>query len=414
MKKIIFLLLLFTSCCFSQNEKEITPPFNIKTVSFIQNGQNVPAIFQINDTFQLEFDDLFANEANYYYAITHCDYDWKPSELSKNEYLQGFDDQRIQDYANSFNTLQLYAHYKLQIPNQKTQCKVSGNYILKILNEDREIIFSKKFILYENLATVPLQIRRSRNMEGIDAKQNLDFTIKSSVINFQNPVKNVKILIVKNGQFQTAISNIIPQYTMGNDLIYRYDKETQFWGGNEFLNFDTKNIRVPYQNVSFVDSKNGIYDSHLYTNAARLNSIYTFYPDIDGNFFVRKFGSENSAIEADYSWVFFSLSAPTFFEKEDIYVSGMFNNFGLTPENKMDYNAEKKVYEKAIMIKQGFTNFQYVVADSKGKIDDENAIDGNHFQTENNYTILVYYRENGQRYDQVIGKGDASSINIIN
>ena len=92
----------------------------------------------------------------------------------------------------------------------------------------------------------------------------------------------------------------------------------------------------------------------------------------------------------------------------------MFNNFRLTPDYKMDYNTEKGIYEKAILIKQGFTNYQYVVADSKGNIDYENAIDGNFYQTENDYTIMVYYRENNDRYDRVIGKGNASSITITN
>jgi hypothetical protein len=66
------------------------------------------------------------------------------------------------------------------------------------------------------------------------------------------------------------------------------------------------------------------------------------------------------------------------------------------------------------MIKQGFTNYQYVVADGNKKIDYENAIDGNFWQTENNYFAIIYYRENNQRYDRIIGKGVANSENITN
>ncbi|HEU0125569.1 MAG TPA: DUF5103 domain-containing protein, partial [Flavobacterium sp.] len=114
------------------------------------------------------------------------------------------------------------------------------------------------------------------------------------------------------------------------------------------------------------------------------------------------------------AWVYFSLSAPAFRMNKDIYISGMFNNYSLSPEYKMDYNNDKGVFEKAIMIKQGFTNFQYTVADKKGNIDYENAIDGNFYQTENEYTILVYYKEATDRYQRVIGKGNANSINIVN
>lgn len=405
---------VFYSFLCNAQETEITPPYNIKTVSFVQNNQNVMPIFQLGDVFQLEFDDLFGNEANYYYTISLCDYNWKPSDLSKNEYLQGFDDQRITNYSNSFNTLQVYSHYKLQLPNQFTQCKVSGNYLLKILNEDKEIVFSRKFILYENLTTVPIQVRRGRKSEDLLTKHNLDFSIKSTNITFQDPLKNIQVLLIQNGQLSNPIKNIKPQYTIANDLIYKYDSETQFWAGNEYLYFDNKDIRVPANYISYVDSNQGIYNSHLYLNKDRTFNQYTFYPDINGNFVIRRLNAENNAVESDYSWVFFTLYTPKNLEQKDVYINGMFNNFAINTENKMEFNATKGVYEKALMIKQGFSNYQYIVTDKNGKIDYENNIDGNFYQTENNYTILVYYRENGQRNDRVIGKGDASSLEITN
>jgi hypothetical protein len=413
--KLYFILCtLFTAVCFSQAEIEVAPPFNIKTVSFCQNGQNVIPIFQLGDSFQLQFDDLYGNEANYYYSITHCDYDWKPSQLSRNEYLNGFDDQRIQDYTNSFNTLQIYSHYRVAFPNRLTQLRVSGNYVLKILNEDKEVVFSKKFVVYEELVSVPTQVKRARDLSVYNQKQNLEFSIRSTTINFQSPLTNVKVLLLQNGKFNTGITNIKPQFTLGNDLIYKYDKETQFWGGNEYLFFENKDIRAANNSIATIDSKGGLYNAHLYTSEAKGNNPYTYYPDINGSYIVKKINAENNEIEADYAWVFFTLSAPNYYGKNNIYVNGMFNNFATNDENKMDYNAEKGVYEKAIMIKQGFTNFQYVIADSQGKIDEENAVNGNYYQTENNYFVLVYYRENNQRYDRIIGKGMASSTDIIN
>ena len=408
-----FIFFLFSSISIAQTEKEVAPPYNIKTVSFVQNGQNSVPLFGLKDGFQLQFDDLYGDEANYYYQIVHCDYDWKKSQLSPAEYIQGFDDQRIQEYYNSFNTLQIYSHYKLTFPNKFTQFLVSGNYILKIVNEAKEVVFSRKFVLYEDLVSVPIQIKRARNLKDIYGKQNLDFAIKSQTIQFQSPLQNVKITLLKNGQFNSSINNVKPMYTMGNDLIYKYDVETQFWAGNEFLFFENKNIQAASNSVAFVDSK-GVYNSHLYTNNSRANNIYTYYPDINGNFVVKNINAENNELEADYAWVYFSFSAPAYFGKSDIYVTGMFNNFALTAENKMEYNKDKAIYEKAIMIKQGFTNYQYTISDVKGTVDEENNLDGNFWQTENNYSILVYYRENGQRYDRIIGKGIASSIDIIN
>ncbi len=410
----ISLLLVFI-LANAQVETEIVAPYNIKTISFVQNKQNVVPIFKLGESFQLQFDDLFGNDASYFYEIVHCDYNWRPSDLQKREYIQGLDNQRIQESTSSFNTLQIYSHYKLNLPNTNTQLKISGNYILKILNESKEIVFSRRFMVYEDLVTVPIQVRRARTISSLDSKHNLEFTIKSNVITFQNPLKNIKTVLIQNGKLQTAITNIPPQYTIGNDLVYKYDNQTQFWAGNEFLYFDNNEIRIASNNISRVDSQKEIYSTYLFTNEARANSNYYNWPDVNGNFVVRKLFAENNEIEADYSWVYFSLSAPMHRTTDgEIYIIGMFNNYALTPENKMEYNVEKAIYEKAILIKQGFTNFEYSAVKLNGSYDFENAIDGNFFQTENQYTVLVYYKENTDRYDHIIGIGSATSLNIIN
>ena len=415
MRKIsIALLLLIYSFVEAQALQEIIPPYNIKTVSFMDNGQNVIPVFKLGESYELNFDDLFGNEANYYYEIIHCDYNWVPSDIPKQEYLKGLDNQRIIDYSNSFNCLQLYSHYQLNIPNQFTQLALSGNYIIKILNEDRDVVFSRKFIIYEDIANVRLQVKRGRNISTIESKQNLDFSITSKSLTFQNPLQNVKVLLLQNRQFTTGIKNIAPQYTIGNELVYKYDSETQFWGGNEFRFFDNKEIRNAANNVAKISSNGAIYNSFLFTDEARANLPYSFTLDANGNFVVRNLNAANNKIEADYAWVYFSLSAPSFRLDKDIYINGMFNNYALTPENKMEYNEKKNLYEKALLIKQGFTNYQYVVADTKGKIDQENSIDGNFFQTENEYEIIVYYRENTQRYDRVIGFVAINSVSITN
>ena len=408
------LMLLLTSNITAQVEKEIAPPFHIKTITFVQNRQNIVPVFQLGDSFQLQFDDLHGNEANYYYQIVHCDYDWKQSQLSVNEYMRGFDNQRIIDYTNSYNALQLYSHYRIQFPNRNTQLLVSGNYMIKIADENGDIVFSRKFIMYENIVTVPLQVKRARNIADVNYKHNLEFSVKSTTITFQSPLANVKVMLLQNGKLNSPITNIKPMFTIGNDLIYKYDTETQFWAGNEFRNFENKDIRAAANNVARIDSQGGVYNSYLYTDEARAREPYSFNPDYNGNFLINSLNVENIEIEADYAWVYFTLSAPSFYEKKDIYVNGMFNNYAMNEESKMDYNAEKGVFEKAIMIKQGFTNYQYVVADKAGIIDQANAIDGNFFQTEDNYFALIYYKENNQRYDRIIGKAVASSNDIIN
>lgn len=413
---VLALLFLLPFSFSAQVQQEVSPPYNIKTVSFMKGNENVYPFFRLGESFSFSFDDLFGNEANYYYTITHCNYDWTPSsQLSVNDYLQGTDNQRIQNYENSFNTLQIYSRYTLAFPNKFTKLLLSGNYILKILNDDREVVFSRRFILYEEQVSVPVQVKRARDMAVIQEKQNLEFSIKSNAIIFQSPLQNVKVALFQNGRFDNAIYNVKPQYTIGNDLIYKYDKETQFWAGNEYLYFDNKDIRNAVNNVLRITAGE-IYNTILYPTEARSSKPYTYYPDVNGNFQVRNINLNvsNPVLESDYSWVFFSLSAPAFYGKKDLYVGGMFNNYAKTAEYKMDYNEKTAMYEKAIMVKQGFTNYMYVTADKNGKVDGQNVVDGNFYQTENQYTILVYYRENNDRYDKVIGVGSANSENIIN
>lgn len=410
---LLYCVFLSTVSSFSQVETEVNPPFNIKTISFVQSGANTIPMFRLGDTFELQFDDLFGNEADYYYTITQYNYDWTPTILAKSEYLQGMDNQRIMTYQNSFNTLQIYSHYKQAFPNRFNRILLTGNYMVKIFNDNQELVFSRRFIIYEETVSVPLQIKRSRDLATIEKKQNMDFTIKMGDNNLQNPIQNVKVALLQNGRWDNAIMNIKPQYTLGSDLIYRYNKETQFWGGNEFLYFDNKDIRNPGNNVGKVTSGE-IYNSLLYANSSRADRPYTYNPDINGSFYIRNINSDNGETEADYAWVYFTLIPQTTLTRKDIYVNGMFNNYALSSENKMDFNTEKGVYEKAMLLKQGFVNYQYVTVDAKGKVDNENAFDGNFYQTENNYFVIVYYRGNNDRYDKIIGRGFATSENITN
>lgn len=411
---IASLTLSFNS--YSQELKETEAPFHIKTIRFKQAGNTVFPFIRLGDSFEFSFDDLYGNEEDYYFTITHCNYNWTKSDLSRNEYLSGTDNQRVQDYENSFNTLQTYSHYRLQFPNNFCQIIKSGNYILTIVNSHKETVFSKKFIVYEELVEVPMQVKRSRNLADINQKQNIEFAIKSKNILFQNPIQNVKVTLFQNGKWNNAINDIKPQFTVGNDLIYKYNTETQFWAGNEYLFFDNKDIRVANNTIVKVDSQSGLYNTYLYTDTARKNKGYTFFPDVNGNFQNRNINSQdNNDVEADYSWVYFSLTAPqTSPLTHSLYVTGMFNNYQLTEENKMEYNSKKGIYEKAILIKQGFNNYHYTLTNLEKKLEESNAVDGNFSETENMYHALIYYRANGERFDRVIGKGETNSVNITN
>lgn len=410
---VLTIALFLMQFSFSQVAEEVDPPYYIKTITFKGNtNQSELPILRLGEPLQLEFDVLNGDEADFYYVIEHYNYDWTPSRLVKSRYLQGFDDQRIVNYENSFNTYQLYSHYRLQIPNNQTSLLVSGNYLMKIFDEDGELMFSRKFMVYEETATVGVAIKRSRDVRFIHQKQSVDINIGSLNMNFVNPKQNVNVTIIQNNNLKTAITGLKPQYTLGNQLLYKYDTESSFWGGNEYLFFENKNARGANIGVQFFDLKD-VYHNYLFTDIIRATRPYTYNPDINGNFLITALDTDNVDIEADYTVLHFSLQHPEMLSNNNIHVYGNFNNYAMTDETKMTFNTDSGFYETRLLLKQGFYNYKYVVVDKNNNVD-EGAISGNFDQTENNYKVLVYYRDLGGLYDRLIGVGEASSTLITN
>ena len=407
------IIILLPLMCFGQ-VTQVNPPEFIKTITFkgYTNESQLP-ILRLGDPVVLEFDVLNGNEDDYFYEIEHYNFDWTKTPLVKSEYLSGFDNQRIREYQNSFNTYQLYSHYKLTIPNDQTRGLLkSGNYLISIFDEDNTLVFSRKFMIYEDLVNVGVNIKRSRDVKTINNKQSVDIVIATNSIHFNNPLETIKTLIIQNNNLNTAISDLKPQYTLGNQLIYKYTKESSFWAGNEYLFFENKDVRAANVGVQFIDLQD-IYHNYLFTNVARAKKPYTYNPDINGNFLVTALNVDDVSIEADYTMIHFSLLHPDLKNGSNIYVYGNFNNYALNESNKMAFNPRSGNYEAAFKLKQGFYNYKYVVVDAKGNLN-EGEISGNFYQTENDYKVLVYYRDLGARYDRLIGFGEASSVNISN
>ncbi|MDA0316621.1 MAG: DUF5103 domain-containing protein [Bacteroidetes bacterium] len=412
--RIIFfyISLLLSSGILTGQVEEIDPPSDIKTITFgSQKDISILPIINLNERIYLEFDVLNNLEKDFYYVIEHFDYDWTPSRLMKSEYLDGMDNLRIFNYENSFNTYQIYSHYRLQIPNPQTRLKVSGNYLIKIFDENDDLVFSRKFMVVEQQVGVGVQIKRSRNVALINEAQTVDFSIKSNNLNLNNPTETVKTVIVQNNNLKTAIYDLKPQYTLGNELVYRYNDNSLFWGGNEYLFFENKDVRMANLGIQYIDLQD-LYHSYLYTDIDRSSRKYTYNPDINGGFKITVLDRQDPSIEADYTYVHFSLLAEEFLN-QSVYVYGGFNNFSIINDNKMTFNVEKGIYELSMLLKQGFYNYKYVVVDNDNTLF-EGAVSGNFDETENNYKVIVYYRDLGARYDKIIGLGEANSIQITN
>ena len=397
----------------AQSKVVINPPEYIKSIILRpQQANNYSPILKLGQRFTLEFDDLQATQEQYTYKIEHYDYNWQPSNLATTEYINGYASDWIRDFEDSFNTFQAYTYYKLEIPNDNTRIKLSGNYVISILNEDDEVVFARPFIVYQSKVTVGVSAHRSRDIATLNSKHNIQFTVNYPDLLINNPSKEIKIAVYQNNDWNSVIKNIKPQFYRGTQLLYKYVKENSYWAGNEFLFFDTKQIRFATNNVAKVEL-NDIFDTYLYLDEERIHKPYTSYPDINGNFVIRALDTEVSATEADYTWVHFALESFENIGKDNIYIYGNFNGWQLTDENKMTYNETTKRYSGKLLLKQGFYNYLYVTADKNGTINNH-AIEGSFYQTENSYSVLVYYKPFGSRYDQVIGYGSANSENLRN
>ncbi|AXP79916.1 hypothetical protein CJ739_821 [Mariniflexile rhizosphaerae] len=413
-KYILLLFPLLVPIASFCQVKEVNPPNYIKTINFKGNTPETQLpILKLGEYVILEFDALNGNEDDYYYKIEHYNYDWTPSVLIKSEYMDGFDNQRIRNYENSLNTYQIYSHYQLTIPNEQTRrLKISGNYLLSIFNSNDEIVFSRKFMIYEDLTAIGVNIKRARDVQFIEEKQRVEIIITSNNMQLNNPSQTVKTVIVQNNNLNTAISNLKPQYTLGNQLIYKYDTETSFWGGNEYLFFENKDVRAANTGIRAIDLQE-LYHNYLFTNVERASKPYTYNPDINGNYVITVLDAENPSIEADYVWIHFSLVPTEAFKNKNVHVYGNFNNYVIDESTKLIYDERHNVLRNAILLKQGFYNYKFVTVDSNGSLN-EGAISGNFYQTENNYKVIVYYRDLGARYDKIIGIGEGSSVNISN
>src|SRR5690606_32130106 len=187
---------------------------------------------------------------------------------------------------------------------------------------------------------------------------------------------------------------------------------TSFWGGNEYLDCENKDVRAANTGIQYVDLKE-LYHNYLFTNFSRAKRPYTYNPDINGNYLITNIDASNPNIEADYVWMHFSLKPDPWSQDKEVYVYGNYTNYALDEGNKIIYDKQDKVYRSTMLLKQGSYNYKHVAVNRDGSLE-EGTISGNFYQNANNYKVLVYYRDLGARYDKIIGLGEGSSINISN
>lgn len=423
---LLFILLMSISSVNAQDDDYVKDNFiryqdwiykpSIKTVQLRETSYELaPAIieFGTDQKLELSFDDLDGGFKNYNYTLIHCDANWTPTDFVQTEYLSGFFEDNISNYTYSTNTLQSYTHYKVNFPNNNMNFTKTGNYIVLVYELNKETpVLSKRFMVYQNLVTVAGNVHQASSSDAYFNKQEVDFNIYHSTYNLSNPFADMKVVITQNNRWDNALYNMKPMFTKQNELTFDYDDGSNcFDGGNEFRNFDDKSIRfyTTYIQKIYKDS-NSLYRVLLMPDELRTFKRYMQNPDLNGEFYIRTQEMDNNDNEADYCLVHFFFPYDNAIADGNFYVNGKFCDWRLTKENKMTYNSLKLGYECDVYLKQGFYNYQYVYAQDGKKTQDVTTIEGNHWETENDYTILVYHRKIGTYYDQLIGVKKLNSI----
>lgn len=406
-----FIALMLCSSSFAQFLSEFSPPKHIKSVLFYANAQTTSLpIMAINESITLRFDDLNADDSTYYYTLERANANWEKSDLFRADYMDGYDDIRIQDISYSVGTLQSYIHYKLELPNAQTRITKSGNYILNIWDDSRNLILRKPFVVVDETIAVGAQVKRAQSIENIQTHQSIHININTEGLSMRIPEEQLKIFVAQNQMWQSWRSAGTATYTLGNRLEFTYKPETLFTAGNEYLFFETQDIRGGGGNVAYV-MRDSLFTSVLASQWVRAGRPYTYAPDINGDFRINTFQGINPHTESDYSNVIFSLFAEDFMFEVDHFVVGDFNQHRMSDENKLSYNPITERFETKLLLKQGIYNYKFVSKDSENQVYN-NLISGSYWPTENTYWVFVYYRALGARCDELIAVGSANSKDI--
>ncbi len=410
--RLLFLFLLLGGSAFVSNADE--PLSNgiyrkaIRSVQMFRKGWDfsMPILELGQDQhLVLKFDEVSDHVSSFYYTISHCDANWYPSRIPVPEYMEGFNENPINDYASSINTTIRYTNYQLALPNEQVHFLVSGNYLLSVFEDGNrtEPVLTRRFYIVEPMTEVNGFVKKSM-LEGFNGRdQEIDFSIDYSRLSISDPRTDVKAVILQNGRADNSLVNLKPTIVRDNLLIYELSRENIFPGGNEFRNFDTKDLRINGLGVSKVEFLEPLYHVTLRSDQSREIGDYLTESDLNGRYLIKNSRAADPDLESDYIIVNFSLSLREPIPGSEVYVFGGLSDWRCLPINKMSWNADLKKYELALPLKQGFYDYQYVVRSNGDKRIDNTALEGSHVDTENDYQIFVYYHSFASRYDKLVG-----------
>jgi len=358
-----------------------------------------------NTTFMLTFDDLQEDLRDIYYTIIHCDADWQPSDLTTMEYLDGFDEELLDQYDFSVNTLTEFTNYQLTLPNERFSWTKSGNYILVVYqNEDNMVpLFTRRFMVVDPAVRIAPELVRPANVQKGKSHQELDFEVIFEGISVDDPKKEIQAAILQNGRWDNAIMGLPPQFIFRDRVVYDYQDKVVFPAGKEFRFIDLRSFSYKSEGVAALEEYKDIYEITLFPEPARAFRPYLFSRDINGNFTLGNIDEEYNLLRSDYGLVLFSVEKNVPFYDADVYLFGKLTDWKIDKKFEMAYSEKLGLYAVDVLLKQGYYNYNYAVVKKGTNEVDLSELEGDWFETENEYTVLVYYRPFGTRYDQLVG-----------
>ncbi|MDR0970401.1 MAG: DUF5103 domain-containing protein [Lentimicrobiaceae bacterium] len=415
--KINLLGLLFVTLTFATKAQPNQPFGNFSFDERVQTillhpvdevlSEPVSLLEELENSLQLSFDVLTEAADLYNYTFIHCTHDWKPSNLHKNEYIDGYEYDRIDSYTFSRNTLTAYVHYDLVFPTSNMMPRLSGNYLLVVFGDDdspENILFTRRFMILDSKAGITANVPRyPKELKYADTKQQVDVTINYSSVYMLNPQQTFNVVIRQNGRWDNAAIGLKATYVRTNELLFENNPMTLFDAGNQFRNFDISDFRYQSDKVKRATKDVNYWLVELWPNKKRANLPFVNEPGLNGNKSIRMQSDYDPAYEGDYAWVEFFLEWDTPLLGDDVYIIGALNDWNIDERNRMSYSSTRRGYEGMLFLKQGYYNFNYAVVPRGTTKVDVGFVEGDFWDTENIYSIYVYFQEPGTSYEQLIG-----------
>lgn len=398
-------LLLFSVPIFAQRPEIIDNRLHTLQVIVNQDPLLPPIIALNSDQYvDISFDEFTHEYHRYIYKVEHCDAQWQPSsEIFESDFLEGFNGQPIEDYEKSFNTTVLYTHYNLRIPNEYISLKLSGNYKVTIYNdEDNEPrpVAVACFCITEPGTSISATVSSNTDIDFNNSHQQVSFDINYGAMRVIDPIRELKTVVIQNRRTDNMVFNPRPNIQTRNQLQYTHNRDLVFPAGNEYHKFEVLDVHQPSLNVDRIEWHDPHYHAILFQNTTARSYVYD--EDQNGAFIIRNADDYDVETTCEYLFVHFALRSPQI-PGGEVYVNGQWTYNRFTPTNKLTYNQQSGAYEGSMLLKQGYYSYNYLFVPNGSGTGTTTKTDGNFYETENEYMILVYHRPTGGRYDRLVG-----------